>query len=271
VDYSHDLVVEQAGKFVEENRDGPFFLYVALTIPHANNEATRAIGDGQEVPDYGIYADMPWTKQDKGQAAMISRMDRDVGRLLNLLDRLGIAQRTVVMFSSDNGPHREGGQDPERFQPAGPLRGMKRDLYEGGIRVPMLVWWPGTTPAGTSSDHLGYFGDLMATAADLAGQPVPAGLDSISFYPTITGQPERQPSAEYLYWEFYEQGSRQAVRSGKWKAIRQPMFTGKTELYDLEVDLQEQTDVAPQHPEIVQNLERLMDQAHTPHPNWKVR
>ncbi len=271
VDYSHDLVMEQALGFVREHKSGPFFLYLSLTIPHANNEGTRATGNGQEVPDYGAYQDRDWSDPDKGQAAMISRMDGDVGRLLDTLAELGIDDRTVVMFTSDNGPHDEGGHDTERFTPAGPLRGMKRDLYEGGIRVPLLVRWPGTTPANTTWDHIGYFGDLMATAAQLAAAPLPPALDSLSFAPEIEGHSDRQAEHEYLYWEFYERGGRQAVRRGSWKAVRMPMLTGKTELYDLSNDLGEAVNVADEHPEIVEQLESIMREAHVPHPNWEPR
>ncbi len=270
IDYSHDLVMNEALKFIQDSQSGPFFLYLALTIPHANNERTGATRDGQEVPAYGVYQDMPWPDPAKGQAAMITRMDGDVGRLLRRLADLGIDRQTVVMFTSDNGPHNEGGFDPKLFHPSGPLRGMKRDMYEGGIRVPLIVRWPGTTPAGTETAQVGYFGDLMATAAELAGLDCPAGLDSVSFVPTITGQPEKQQQAEYLYWEFYEQGGKQAVRAGKWKAIRMPMLTGKTQLYDLNQDLGEQHDVAEKHPDIVERLEQMMDAAHRPHPNWHV-
>jgi len=271
VDYSHDLICERAMEFVKECRDDPFFLYIPLTIPHANNEGTRATGNGQEVPDYGIYAHMPWSDQDKGQAAMVTRMDASIGQLLNLLRTLEIDRRTVVMFTSDNGPHHEGGQHPELFGPGGPLRGMKRDLFEGGVRVPMIVWWPGRTPANTVSHHIGYFGDLMATAAELAGVKPHQPNDSVSFVPAITGDTQRQKLHDYLFWEFYEQGGKQAVRSGKWKAIRIPMFTGKTQLFDLSSDIHEDHDVAGQHPEVVQRLEQMMDEAHTPHPNWHVR
>ncbi|MHB8972824.1 MAG: arylsulfatase [Pirellulaceae bacterium] len=271
VEYSHDLIANEACKFIENNKAVPFFLYLALTIPHANNEATSAKQNGQEVPDFGFYKDLPWSDQDKGLAAMISRMDGDVGRILKLLLKLGIDERTVVMFSSDNGPHYEGGQDPQRFASSGPLRGMKRDLYEGGIRVPLIVRWPGTTPISQVTDHVAYFGDFMATAGDLAGAQVPSGLDSISFYPTITGQPSSQQPADFLYWEFYEQGSRQAVRAGKWKAIREPMFDGHTQLYDVTIDQEEKTDVSEKNQEIVQKLQLLMDQEHTPHPNWQVK
>lgn len=271
VDYSHDLIVDEALQFIREHRQGPFFLYLALTIPHANNEATRATGDGQEVPDYGPYAEYDWPNSDKGHAAMITRMDRDVGRLLDLLRELGLAEQTVVLFASDNGPHQEGGQNPARFNPSGPLRGFKRDLYEGGIRSPLIVWWPGTTPAGSVTDHIAYFGDLMATAAELAGAATPEGCDSISFVPTILGRPDRQRAHEFLYWEFYERGGAQAVRQGNWKAVRAPMFTGPTELYDLSVDLGESHNVAAEHPDLVRALEQIMTEAHTPHPHWEPR
>ncbi|MFV1967552.1 MAG: arylsulfatase [Pirellulaceae bacterium] len=271
VDYSHDLICAEAIKFIEQQKDHPFFLYLPLTIPHANNEGTRATGNGQEVPSYGTYADRPWADPDKGQAAMISRMDKDVGRLLKKLRELGIDEQTVVMFTSDNGPHDEGGHDTDLFDPNGPLRGMKRDLYEGGIRVPMIVRWPGTTPSQATSDHIGYFGDLMATAAELAGLDVPDNLDSISFVPTLRGQSDRQQQHGYLYWEFYERGGKQAVRCGKWKAVRMPMFSGPTQLYDLSQDLGEAHDVADQHAEVVKKLEAMMDEAHSPHPNWTPR
>jgi uncharacterized sulfatase len=275
VDYSHDLIVTEALNFVKQAASAdanakPFFLYLSMTIPHANNEATKRLGDGQEVPDYGQYADKDWSNPNKGQAAMISRMDADVGRLLDLLDELGIAKNTVVMFSSDNGPHNEGGHNPEVFDPAGPLRGMKRDLYEGGIRVPMIVRWPGTTPAGATSSHIGYFGDLMATVAELAKTNCPKNVDSISFAPTIRGNFESQKQHEYLYWEFYEQGGKQAVRAANWKAIRMPWMTGKTELYNLSNDIGELNDVAQKHPDIVEKMQAMMVDAHQDHPNWTV-
>ncbi|WP_417748794.1 arylsulfatase [Rosistilla oblonga] len=276
VAYSHDLIADEALGFIKlnastgENRK-PFFLYLSLTIPHANNEAARGIGDGQEVPDYGIYADKDWPNPDKGQAAMITRMDADVGRLLDLLKQLDIDDETIVLFSSDNGPHAEGGQDPERFDPNGPLRGMKRDLTEGGIRVPLIVRWPGKTPPGSTSDHVGYFGDVMATAAELSGAQTPEGTDSISFVPTLTGHPELQQQHEYLYWEFYERGGKQAVRAKNWKAIRKPWMTGKTQLYDLSTDTGETNDVADANPDVVKQLEAMMTEAHVEHPNWTVR
>jgi len=271
IDYTHDLYVEEALDFVKQNSEGPFFLYLPLTIPHANNEATRMTGDGAEVPDHGIYSDRDWPDQDKGQAAMITRMDGDVGRLLDQLKTLGIAENTLVFFTSDNGPHDEAGHDLERFDPSGPLRGIKRALYEGGIRVPAIAWWPGQVAAGGTTDHVAYFGDWMATAADLAGVSPPENLDSISFAPTLLGNTEAQKTHDYLYWEFYEQGSRQAVRFQNYKAIRQPMISGEIQLYDLQKDLGETTDIATEHPELVRRAAAMMDEAHRRHPNWQVR
>ncbi|QDU11467.1 Arylsulfatase [Gimesia aquarii] len=271
VDYSHDLIMNEALDFIDQNAKNPFFLYVALTIPHANNEAGRMVGDGQEVPDYGIYQNKDWSNPNKGQAAMITRMDAGVGQILDRLKKLGIDDNTVVMFTSDNGHHQEGRNDAKFFDANGPLRGMKRDLYEGGIRVPFIVRWPGTTPAGTVSDHIGYFGDLMATACELAHVPCPPDLDSVSFAPTIEGHPRKQKQHGFLFWEFYERGGKQAVRFGKWKAVRMPMFTGKTELYDLSKDLGEGNNVASQHPDLVSKIEEMMDQSHTPDPLWKPR
>ena len=269
IDYSHDLIQNEAISFIKNNKDRPFFLYLALTIPHANNEGTRGTGDGQEVPDYGIYKDRKWSNQDKGQAAMITRMDQGIGEIMALLKQLKIDENTIVMFSSDNGHHDEGGHNTETFDPNGPLRGKKRDLYEGGIRVPMIARWPGKIKPGSVTDHISYFGDLMATAAELSGAKTPDDLDSISFLPTLLGKPN-QAKHEYLYWEFYEQGSKQALRVGPWKAVRIPMFEGDIELYDLEKDLGESTDVADAHPEVVDRMKKLMTQAHQPNPNWKV-
>lgn len=271
IDYSHDLVVEEALGFIEQNKDHPFFLYVSLTIPHANNEGTRGTGDGQEVPNYGIYEDEDWPNQDKGQAAMISRMDRDIGRMLERLKDLEIDEHTLVIFTSDNGPHDEGGHDTDRFNPSGPLRGMKRDLYEGGIRVPCIARWPGHVPANSITDHIAYFGDLMATACELAGTEPPPNVDSISFLPAITGQEDQQQEHSFLYWEFYERGSRQAVRMGDWKAVRMPMHTGEIELYNLADDLGEANNIASQHPDIVDALKKAMESSHVEHVNWQVR
>jgi len=271
IDYSHDLVVQEALEFIERSKDSPFFLYLALTVPHANNEGTRGTGDGQEVPNYGIYQDKEWGKQDKGQAAMITRMDSDIGRLNMLLAKLGLSENTIILFTSDNGHHNEGGHNPETFDPNGPLRGMKRDLYEGGIRVPLIAYWPGTAAEGAVSDHIGYFGDLMSTACELAGVAVPSNIDSVSFAPTLQNNSSAQKQHQYLYWEFYEQGSKQAVREGKWKAIRMPMHTGEIELYDLSVDLGESKNVATKYPEVVKRMTDHMQESHVPNKNWAPR
>jgi len=264
--YSHDLFAEESLQWIQHHQDDPFFLYLALTIPHANNEGASLFGDGAEVPDYGPYAETDWPNQDKGQAAMITRMDRDVGRILDLLTELGIAKETLVIFSSDNGPHDESRHRPERFAPGGPLRGMKRDLYEGGIRVPTIAWWPGTVQPGRVSDHVGYFGDLIATAGDLTGAKIPKGLDSISFLPTLKGR-GKQKSHKYLYWEFYERGGSRALLWGDWKAVR-PRWSADIELFNLKTDLSEGTNVASEHPEVVKKITRMMEQAHNPSPDW---
>ena len=273
IDYSHDLIMDETMKWVKKQAEteAPFFLYLALTIPHANNEGTRGTGDGQDVPDYGIYNSKDWTNPNKGQAAMITRMDRDIGKLVDLLAEKGIADDTLVFFTSDNGHHKEGGNDPEFFDANGPLRGMKRDLTEGGIRVPTIAYWPNTTPAGVEEDHIASFADWMATACDLAGVETPADTQSLSFAPTLLGSPEEQKQPEYLYWEFYEKGSKQAVRFGDWKAIRKPMFDGKIELYNLADDIGEENDLGGAEPELVKKAESLMEKAHVPNPMWKIR
>ncbi|MEM7782589.1 MAG: arylsulfatase, partial [Planctomycetota bacterium] len=271
VDYSHDLIMKKALNFIKDSKDDPFFLYLPVTIPHANNEGGRGIGNGQEIPDYGIYQSQPWSDPDKGQAAMITLLDTGVGQIMTLLKELDIDENTLVMFSSDNGHHDEGGHNTETFDPNGPLRGMKRDLYEGGIRVPLIVRWPGKIKPGTVSDHIASFSDFMATAADLSGAEIPEHTTSISFLPTLVDQSTRQEQHEFLYWEFYERGGKQAVRSGNWKAVRMPMFTGRIQLFDLENDLGEANDVASQHPEIVERMTFLMAKGHHPHPNWNAK
>lgn len=273
-DYVPALVTEEALKWVEgqARKKQKFFLYYALNMPHANNEATRGLKDGQEIPDYGPYADKDWSNPNKGFAAMNDMIDRDVGRLVSLLKKHRIEEETLVFFTSDNGPHKEGGNDPEFFDSNGPLRGIKRDLYEGGIRMPAIAWWPGTIPAGLESDHPAQFADFMATACELAGVEKPKNTQSISFVQTLKGSCcNAQEIPKFLYWEFYERGSKQAVRFGKWKAIRQPMFTGKIELYDLEKDIGETTDIAANNPQVLEMAINFLNRGHEPNPNWTVR
>ncbi len=255
-DYSHDFFVAEAMQFLEENKDRPFFLYLAMTIPHANNEAGSS---GMEVPSLGDYARLDWPEPQKGHAAMISRMDGDVGLLLERLQALGIEKKTLVLFASDNGPHREGGNDPEFNNSNGPLRGIKRDLYDGGIRVPLIARWPGRIEPGTTTDHLSAFWDFLPTACQLSGIAPPPGIDGISYLPTLLGDPARQKQHEYLYWEC--QNSR-AVRMGHWKAV-QRSAQDQLELYDLQADLAETSDVAGAHPDIVNKIQAALAEAHT--------
>ena len=268
VEYSHDLFTAEALTWIKANKENPFFLYLPLTIPHANNEGTRMFGDGAEVPDYGIYEKENWSKQDKGQAAMITRMDRDVGRLLDLLKELKIEENTLVMFTSDNGPHNEAGHNPELFKPAGPLRGMKRTLTEGGIRVPTLAWWPNTIEPNSISDQPFYFGDLMATACDMSQSDMPPHTDSLSFLPTLKGKAEEQKRHKFLYWEFYERTFRQAVVMEEWKLIRSGMDNQRLELYDLKNDIHEDVNLIKEQPAVAQRMLSYMESAHVPHPNW---
>ncbi|OGV67970.1 MAG: N-acetylgalactosamine-6-sulfatase [Lentisphaerae bacterium RIFOXYA12_FULL_48_11] len=265
VEYSHDLIVAEALNFIEKNSRHPFFLYLAVTTPHANNEAGK---EGMEVPEYGLYKDMDWPDPQKGHAAMITRMDRDIGRLFDLLKKLGIDENTMVFFASDNGPHREGGNDSDFNDSNGPLRGIKRDLYEGGIRVPMIARWPGRIAAGKTSDHISAFWDFMPTACQAAGVKAPRGIDGISYLPELLGG--RQEGHNFLYWEFHERGSKQAVRMGPWKLIRFIANTDKVELFNLEKDPGETTDIAEKHPEIVKTIMEYLQTARTPSETWSL-
>ncbi len=255
VTWSHPVMTEQAFGFIRENREQPFLLHVHWTIPHANNEGGRVHGDGMEVPDYGPYEDRDWKNTSKGQAAMVTWMDRDVGRLVDLLRELKIDRRTLVVFTSDNGPHSEGGHKHEVFDANGPLRGFKRDLYEGGIRVPTIAWWPGVVEPGTTCSEPLAFWDFLPTACELAGVKTPEGLDGFSFVNALSGKPQR--SHDYLYWKY---GKKEAVRSGQWKLIR--TSPGKpVELYDLKADPGEQRDVADGYQEEVKRLRGYMAKA----------
>ncbi len=265
VEYTPDLLIEEALAFVRRHRDRPFFLYFSPTMPHANNEAGP---DGMEVPDLGAYRDLDWPRAQKAHAAMITRLDRDVGRLLDLLRELNLDQRTLVIFSSDNGPHREGGVDPAFNRSSGPLRGIKRDLYEGGIRVPFIARWPGRVPAGRVSAQVTAFWDFLPTAAELAGVANPPACDGISIVPTLLGRPQRRQH-EFLYWEFFEGGFKQAIRADDWKGVR--LAPGKPlELYDLKSDVGETRDLATRRPKVVQRLERLLAGAREDSPDWPV-
>ncbi|MCI0463406.1 MAG: arylsulfatase [Gemmataceae bacterium] len=264
--YAHDLFTQEALAFVEKNKARPFFLYLAYTIPHANNERGRAEGNGMEVPSDEPYSKEPWPQVNKNHAAMITRMDRDIGKLLDRLRELGLEEDTIIFFSSDNGPHREGGADPTFFLSSGPLRGFKRSLHEGGVRVPMIVCWPGKVRPGSVNDHVWAFWDFLPTAAELAGVATPKGGDGISIVPTLLGK-GKQRQHEYLYWEFHEGGFQQAVRSGDWKGVRKKQGMA-LELYNLRTDLGEKTNIAAQHPEVVARIQAYLKGARTESPHW---
>jgi len=268
--FSHDLIAGKTLEFIRRNSDRPFFLYVPYTIPHA-----EIVVPEDSLAEYrGTFPETPYVGSHYGShetpraafAGMVTRMDRDVGRIRALLEELGIAEDTLIIFTSDNGPHLEGGHDPRFFGSSGPLRGFKRDLYEGGIRVPMVAWWPGTITAGTLSDHPSTFWDFLPTACDIAGIDPPTEGDGISYLPELLGG-RGQPEHEYLYWEFHEQGRKQAVRMGQWKGVRLNVRRdpdGPIELYDLSTDIAEERDVAAEHPEVVHQIRRIMAEAHTP-------
>jgi len=253
--YSHDLCTDFALRFIRKHAGGPFFLYLPWCIPHAK----------YEIPSVEPYADRPWPRDGKVHAAMITRMDRDVGRIMALLGELDIDRNTIVFFCSDNGAARRW---DGLFDSSGPLRGHKRDMYEGGIRTPMIVRCPGRVPAGAVSDTVWYFADFLPTAADLAGAEVPKNVDGVSVVPTLLGK-RQDVSKRFLYWEFFEGGFQQAVRWGNWKAVRrkpgQPL-----ELFDLRVDLSEESDAAVRHPEVVAKIEAYLRTARTESKNWPV-
>jgi arylsulfatase A len=271
--YSHDLITEEALQFVRDNAENPFFLYLAYTIPHAE----MLVPEDSMAPFVGKYPETPYvgthySSQPTPRAAfagMVTRMDRDVGRLLQLLQELGIDEDTIIFFSSDNGPHREGGHDPEFFQSAGPFRGIKRDLYEGGVRVPFLARWPGQIEPGSESAHVSAFWDFLPTSAELAGAQPPSGLDGISFLPALRGQEQKEH--DYLYWEFHERAaSTQAIRFGDWKVFS-PGPGRPLELYDLKSDPGEEKDLAGQHPQVVARAREILAGARTPHEVWELK
>lgn len=270
--YADDLFADEVIKFVTENRDRPFFLYWSMIVPHANNERRSALQDGTEVPDYGPYAKRDWPQADKGHAAMVTRMDGYVGRMLDELKKLGLDQKTLVIFTSDNGPHNESNHDLSRFQPAGALNGQKRSLTDGGIRVPCLAWWPGHIAPNRVSNHVGYFGDWYVTACELVGGAPPAGLDSISFVPELLSSKSTQATHEFLYWEFHERGfSQAALYQGRWKGIREQKLSAPLVLYDLQNDIGERTNVAEQHPEIVAKIDAYLKTARSDSADWPAK
>ncbi len=267
VTYAPHSLTRDALDYLDRDHRTPFFLFLALNLPHDNGEAFKATGDGNEVPDYGEFAHRDWPKPDRGYARMLQLMDETVGQILAKLEARGLAGNTLVLFGSDNGGSKGSGRNFDFFRSNGALRGIKRDLYEGGIRVPFIVRWPGRIRAGSVSHHVNAMWDLYPTFCDAAGATPPTGLDGISFLPTLLGQGTQRQHA-YLYWEFYEQGGSQAVRQGRWKAVRRNIKTGTEsfELFDLDVDLAESRNLAAAQPVVAARLRALMTEAHTPHP-----
>lgn len=284
-DFTSDLFTRAAVDFIGRSSTQPFFLYLAYPLPHAELRApedaiARFRGQFTETPFVNAKADAttpvpPYTVSGgyRSQptpraafAAMVTRMDEGVGQVLEALRARGLDRDTVVLFTSDNGPHREGGADPEFFDSNGPLRGIKRDLYEGGIRVPMLVRWPGRVKAGRTSDAVWAHWDLFPTLSTLAGGRTPDGLDGRSMADVLTGTASAA-GERTLYWEFHEGGYKRAARRGRWKAVWNAPDRA-IELYDLEQDLGEARDVADAHAEIVKQFATFFASARTPNARW---
>lgn len=257
VEYSHDLFLQDALSFIEENKAEKFFLYLPFTVPHINDEALEH--EQQEVPDQGIYADMEWEKNAKDYAAMVTRMDEGIADIMRLLADLGINENTLVVFTSDNGPLPNRSYT-EFLNSNGPLRGGKRDLYEGGIRIPFIVRWTGRVEAGAVSEHVGAFWDLLPTFSEFAQVPLETPVDGISLVPVFFGKSPQQVHS-HLYWEFHEQKGSQAILQGKWKAVRQAAKANPDnalELYDLSVDIGEENNLANHFSGKVRELDSLM-------------
>lgn len=277
--YAPNPIHEQALKFIEDNKDQPFFMYYPSVIPHAELFAPEEYMEkyrGKFLPEKNYkgydegdrFRKGPYGSQPESHAAfaaMVDLLDVQVGEIMAKLKELGIDDNTIVLFSSDNGPHMEGGADPDFFDSNSIYQGYKRDLYEGGIRVPTLVRWPGKIEPSSSSDHISAFWDFLPTVADIVGADKPESIDGISFLPTLLGETD-QEKHEYLYWEFHEKKGRLAVRQGDWKLIRYNVFIPKEttlELYNLKSDPGEENNVAEKNPEITKKLLTLMETSRT--------
>ena len=265
-EYSHDYLMKETLNFIEENASNPFFLYLPFTIPHENGEQLKNMKF--EVPGQGIYADKSWTKEQKDYAAMISYLDVGIGDIVRATKSSGIEDKTLILFCSDNGPMR-GHPVTEFFNSNGDLRGGKRDLYEGGIRSPLIAYWPTVVEAGKASAHICAAWDFLPTFCELAGAAVPEGRDGISIVPTLQGT-EGQPQHEFLYWEFHGNNANQtmqAVRMGDWKGIRFKAGSDAEtpiQLFNLAEDLGETRNVAAKHPEVVERIGQIMTAEHSP-------
>ena len=263
--YSHDLLVERALRFIKESKNGPFFFYGAFTLPHF--AARDEDKDGLTVPTTEPYTDKDWDERSKKYAAMVHILDRDVGRILDLIKELGIEKNTLVIFTSDNGGHSTVWQE---FDTNGPLRGYKRELSEGGIRVPFIAKWPAKIPAGATTDEIIAFQDMMPTFAEIAGADCPANIDGISVMDVLCGK-KRAKTHDFLYWDYGHCRDRydQVVRLRQWKGIREGA-DGKIQLYNLETDIGETHDVAEQHPDIVREIASIMKTAASPNDRYPI-
>lgn len=283
--YAPNLIHEQALKFMEKNKDTSFFMFYPTIIPHAELFAPEEYMQkfrGKFLPEKEFkgadYGDEGFRKYAYGSqpeshaafAAMVTVLDDHVGEIVEKLEQLGIADNTFIIFTSDNGPHIEGGADPDYFDSNAQYKGYKRDLYEGGIHVPMIAYWPGTIEGGTETTHISAFWDVMPTIAEIIGTKSPENIDGISFAPTLLNK-EGQKQHEYLYWEFRPLGGRKAVRKGKWKAVRYDILTNPDsplELYNLEVDPSEENNIANQHPQVVAEMTEIMKNARKESKNF---
>lgn len=281
-EYAPTLIHEQAIHFIEANKDRPFYCFYAVVQPHAEMFAPEeymekyrgkflpeSSYDGTDGgPNFRKFAYGSQTEAHAAFAAMVNCVDDYVGDIVKKLKELGIDEHTLIIFTSDNGPHEEGGHNPAYFNSNGSQRGFKRDLYEGGIHVPMIARWPGKVPAGTETKHLSAFWDMLPTAADMAGIDAPQGIDGISFLPTLLGR-KGQKEHDYLYWEFHEKQGRVAIRKGKWKGVRYDVSVNPAaplELYDLSADPMEQHNLAADFPEVVAELDAKIKSARTVSP-----
>jgi len=255
---------EKAIEFIQQRKDKPFFLILSYSTPHADIDAPKEDVEpflGKYEPEVvykgGHYKGSKTIKAN--YAGMVANLDKNIGKVLAALNEAGVDENTVVSFTSDNGPTTAGGYHWEFFDSNGIYRGGKRDLYEGGIRVPFLVRWPAKIKAGTASDHPSAFWDFLPTACDLAGVEKPGQIQGVSYLPTLLG--EDQPPHDYLYWEFHEKGGKVALRQGDWKVVGLDRSKAKPkpwELYHLADDISEQTDLAAKHPQKLKQLVKLL-------------
>jgi arylsulfatase A len=265
--FAPDKMLDTALQFVRDNQNGPFFLTFATPVPHVAlqvpEESLAEYGDSYDDKPYlGQHGYLPHPLPNGAYAAMISRMDRDIGQIIDLVDELGLADNTVIMFSSDNGTTYAGGVDAEFFDSVGELRGLKGSVFEGGIRVPMIVRWPGVVKGGTWTDHISANWDVMPTIASIVGIRPPEDIDGVSFLATLEGNEAAQQEHDALYWEYHAFKGMQAVRMGDWKAVRQRIRVqddSPVELYNLAIDLSESNDVAKEHPDVVAAARAVMD------------